>query len=90
MNCPNRVVSCAYGIRVIYSFLSSASETACYNSFPLSPLCPANSNGPPFGCSDLLSTNRFSSDCGCLETFSSSLYIVVHSLNAFMVRFGMI
>ena len=27
MNCLNGVVSCAYGIRVIYSFLSSASET---------------------------------------------------------------
>ena len=26
MNCPNGVVSCAYGIRVIYSFLSSALE----------------------------------------------------------------
>ena len=82
MNCANGVVSCAYGIRVIYSFLSSASCRNCYNYFPLSPLCPENSNGPPFGCSDLLSTNTFSSDCGCLETFSSSLYIVVHSLNA--------
>ena len=51
----------------------------CYNYFPLSPLCPANSNVPPFGCSDLLSTNRFSSDFGCLETFSSSLYIYSRS-----------
>ena len=90
MNCPNGVVSCAYGIRVIYSFLSSASETDTTLFLCLLNLCPANSNGPPFGCSDLLSTNRFSSDCGCLETFSSSLYIVVHSLNAFTVRFGMI
>ena len=89
MNCPNGVVSCAYGIRVIYSFLSSASETV--TTIFLCLLCALQVlMVRHLDCSDLLSTNRFSSDCGCLETFSSSLYIVAHSINAFTVRFGMI
>ena len=37
--CPNGVVSCAYGIRVIYSFLSSASESLTVTTLFLCFLC---------------------------------------------------